>query len=450
MSTRSSSPACLVQGLTFWDALSLVVGSMIGTGVFLKSAAMAQGVGSGGVVLLAWVAAGLLSLSGAFTYAEMGSRYPKAGGEYVYLREAYGDLPAFLYGWTRFWIAAPGSVAAYGVGAATFLHAAVPLDGYGGRTTIALLFIVVYTVANGFAVSIGGKLQTIMTAVKAFLILGLAAGILLSVPSGNSHLVPLSFTSTGGVSAFGSAMLAALWAYDGWNNLPMAAGEVKNSSRNVPLALAIGTFVVLALYGLLNVAYFYALPFAEVVSSSSSAFPQAAPVATKAAMTFLGPAAVGAISIAFVISALGAMNGSILTGARVPYAMALDGNFFKLFAHVSPKSHVPTYSVAAQGVWACCLALSGTFDQLTDAVVFSSWIFYGLVTFAVFRLRKRSDVPPATFKAWGFPFVPAIFLAATVFLLANTIVTMPKETGLGLALIGLGVPAFYFFKRKKR
>ncbi len=438
----------LLKGLSFFDAFCLVVGSMIGTGVFLKSAAMAQALGSPGLVLLAWCAAGLLSLSGAFTYAEIGSRFPKAGGEYVYLREAYGKLPAFLFGWTRFWIASTGSVAAYGVGAATFLGAVVDLKYFGGKTSVALFFILLYTTANCFAVSFGGKVQAFMTSIKMLLILSIAIGVGFAVAPGSGNLFPLSFHSTAvnPVSAFGMAMLAALWAFDGWNNLPMAAGEVKNGSKNVPLALASGTFIVLLLYGMVNLAYFHALPFSEVVTSNSTRFPDAIPLAAKAAQTFLGPIAVTFLSIMFVFSALGAMNGSILTGARVPYAMAKDGIFFHRFSQLNSKTHVPVFSVVVQGVWACVLALSGTFDQLTDSVVFASWIFYGAVTFSVFLLRKRKDVPAASFKTWGYPVLPIVFLISTVFLLINTVITNPKETLVGLVLISLGVPAYFYFK----
>lgn len=439
----------LIRSLSYVDALSLVVGSMIGTGVFLKSATMAQLVGSPGLVILAWAVAGVLSLAGAFTYAEIGSRFPKAGGEYVYLREAYGPLPAFLFGWTRFWIGSAGSVAAYGVGAATFLSGAMPLDTLGGKTAVALLFIAIYTVTNCFAVSLGGKVQAVMTSVKVGLILALVFGIAIASPPNPTSATIAGFSITPSLKTFGMAVLAALWAFDGWNNLPMAAGEVKNGPKVIPMALVMGTLVVFVLYALANVAYFYALPFSEIVTSSSSRFPNALPVAAKAAESFLGPITSTLFSLMFVFSALGAMNGSILTGARVPYAMAQDGLFLSRFAHVSPKTHVPVFSVVTQGIWASVLALSGTFDQLTDSVVFASWIFYGAVTASVFMLRKRTDVPKATYSTWGYPVTPLLFVIAAIFLLLNTILSSPKETGLGLLFIALGVPAYYFFHKKK-
>lgn len=440
----------LNRGLTLLDAFSLVVGSMIGTGVFLKSATMSQMVSAPGLVLLAWIVAGILSLAGAFSYAEIGSRFPNAGGEYVYLREAYGPLPAFLFGWTRFWIASTGSVAAYGVGAATFLSGAFSLQSFGGKTTVALFFIAFYTLSNCLAVSFGGRIQAFMTSVKVLLVLALSCAILVATPIEESQLFPLDFSSPGAFSwrMFGMAVLSALWAFDGWNNLPMAAGEVKNPHRNIPLSLVAGTLVVLFLYGILNMSYFHALPLEEVLKSNSGKYPGALPVAAKAAQTFLGSSVSVIFSLFFVFSALGAMNGSILTGARVPYAMAKDGIFFRLFARVHPRSHVPVWAVFVQGLWACILAVSGTFDQLTDSVVFASWIFYGAVTFSVFLLRKRENVAPASYHAWGYPILPGIFVLAAMLLLINTVISSPKETGLGLLFIALGAPAYYAFKSK--
>ena len=412
---------------------------MIGTGVFLKSATMAQGLGSSQWVLLAWLMAGILSCLGALSYSEMGRRYPQVGGEYVYLRESYGPLPAFLYGWTRFWIASTGSVAAYGVGAATFLSGAFSLEPLGGKTTLALFFIAFYTLANCFAVSFGGKLQAFMTSIKigVILILILVLGFLslkqttFSAPS----LVSVSHKNL--TSAFGMAILSALWAFDGWNNLPMAASEVKNSTKNVPLALILGTTVVLGLYLALNFVFFKSLSFDEIITANSTQFPQALPLATKAVQQITGNYSAILVSLFFVFSALGAMNGSILTGARVPYAMAQDGYFFSAFKTLHPKSCVPVVAVATQGLWAIALAYSGTFDQLTDYVVFSSWIFYGAIGLAVFRLQS-------SLKWWGL-----IFFCCATALLINTVIYSPKSTLLGLGFILLGIPFFLLFKKQR-
>lgn len=428
----------LLKSLTFLDAFSIVVGSMIGTGVFLKSATMAQFTGSSGLVLLAWVTAGVLSLAGAFSYAEMGRRFPEAGGEYVYLRESYGKLPAFLFGWTRFWIASTGSVAAYGVGAATFLSSVVSLDAVGGRTTVALFFIAFFTLLNCLTVSIGGKIQASMTLLKLILIVSLAVGLLVFAEEKVSN--PL-FTSGNSFSlttfsGFGMAVLSALWAFDGWNNLPMAAGEVKDSARIVPLAIVSGTLVVLILYLGLNSVFFNVLPFSEVLSSNSTLYPKAPALAAKAVALYAGRYSAVMVSCLFVFSALGAMNGSILTGARVPYAMAQDRLFFPIFGRIHSRTQVPAVAVALQGLWAMCLAGTGTFDQLTEYVIFASWIFYSAVAFAVFRLRKLQGLIALVFSICG------------LVLLGNTIYSSPTQSLIGMGLIVLGVPVFYYFNSR--
>lgn len=439
----------LIRGLSFVDAAAIVVGSMIGTGVFLKSAIMSQYVGSPSLVLLAWVLAGLLSLAGALSYAELGAMFPRAGGEYIYLREAYGDLTAFLNGWTRFWIAGPGTIAAYGVGAATFLEGAVGLDFIGGKAGMGIAFVLFFTALNCLQVSVGGRVQSFVTSVKLLLMFGLIVGVLFFSPqSSGAHLSESSAAHPFTLSGLGLAMLAALWAYDGWNNLPMAAGEVKRPERNVPLSLILGVLLVMVVYCLINLGYFLALPLQEVLTANSSNNPQALPVATKAAMTFMGAAAVGMVSIAFVISALGAMNGSVLSNARVPYAMAQDGLFFRQLGFLSQGTNVPVVSILVQAVIAVAMAALGTFDQLTNYVVFSSWIFYGLVCAGVIVLRRRRPELARPYRVLGYPFVPIVFVLVSVLLIANTLWTMPVDSAIGLVLIAAGVPVYYLFRRR--
>lgn len=442
----------LVRGLGLTDASAIVIGTIIGTGVFLKTATMATLVGNPTWVLIAWVVAGVLSLTGALAYAELGSLMPNAGGEYVYLKEGYGDVWAFLYGWMRFWIGSPGSIAAYAVGAMTFLGGITDLTPFGGKAVAACGVITIFSALNCLSVIFGGKLQSFMTGLKLFMIIGISVGILLFSRTGSfSHFseVAPDYSGFTGWSAFGSCLLAALWAYDGWNNLPMVAGEIKNPQRNIPLSLGLGMLTILGIYLIVNVAYFYALPFADVLTSNTSANPDALPVATKAAMTFLGTSGLTILSLAFVFSAIGAMNGSILTGARVPYAMAKDGLFFKKLAEVNENSHVPIYSIMVQALVAMCLALSGTFDQLTDYVVFSAWIFYAMVTGVVFVLRKRMPDAPRAYKTIGYPVLPAVFIILGILLLLNTVWTMPKESSIGLGIILSGLPVFMYFKNKK-
>jgi APA family basic amino acid/polyamine antiporter len=436
----------LLRRLGFKESFAIVVGSIIGTGIFLKTAVMAQEAGAPLYVLLAWVVAGVLSFMGALTYAELGCLFPAAGGEYVFLRKAYGPLTGFLYGWTRFWIASPGSIAAYAIGAVTFLDGLLPVTSHRSETAIAI--IVFFTVLNCFSVHFGGAVQTVMTATKILMIFGLAASIFaFGAGTGWEHLGGAA-ASAGwkSWSGFGLAVLAALWAFDGWNNLSMAAGEIRNPDRVIPRALAWGLIAVLFLYGGANLAYFYALPFAEVVNSNSTLYPDALPIATKAALQSFGGAAVAILSFAFVFSALGAMNGTILTGARVPYAMAQDGLMWSWLGKANARTHSPVGSTIVQGLWACVLAASGTFDQLTNCIVFASWIFYALTASSLFYFRRT--LPAGAYRTPAFPWPPVIFIVCALLLILNTLWTMPKESLAGLGLIAAGIPVYFLFRNR--
>lgn len=426
---------------------AIVVGSVLGTGVFLKSATMAQTLGSSGAVLAAWVVAGVLTFVGALVYAELGARFPEAGGEYVYIREGLGDLPAFLFGWTRFWIISPASIAAYAVGSATFLSGTWIATDTWVRNAVALGIVTLFTLLNVASVVVSGGSQTFLTILKVVVIAALAGGafVFATPAAGASLMTGGAFT---GVSAFGTALIAALWAYDGWNNLPMMAGELERPKRDVPLSLALGTLIVMALYVAINAAYFYVLPYEVVASSNSSAFPDAPSVASRVAEIFLGASATQWLAAAFVLSAVGALNGQIFSGARVPYAMAKDGLFFRSLGKLSPHTRVPVRAVVAQSVIAGGLALSGTFDQLTDSVVFASWLFYAAATVALFRLRKTGP-EEVGFRCPGYPVVPVLFLAMSAFLVVNAVWTTPLLSALGLGLVLLGVPAFYLFRRHR-
>ena len=436
----------LLRRLGFKESFAIVVGSIIGTGIFLKTAVMAQEAGAPLYVLLAWVVAGVLSFMGALTYAELGCLFPAAGGEYVFLRKAYGPLTGFLYGWTRFWIASPGSIAAYAIGAVTFLEGLLPVTSHRSETAIAI--IVFFTVLNCFSVHFGGAVQTVMTATKILMIFGLAASIFaFGAGTGWEHLGGAA-ASAGwkSWSGFGLAVLAALWAFDGWNNLSMAAGEIRNPDRVIPRALTWGLIAVLFLYAGANLAYFYALPFAEVVNSNSTLYPDALPVATKAALLSFGGAAVAILSFAFVFSALGAMNGTILTGARVPYAMAQDGLMWSWLGKANARTHSPVGSTIVQGLWACVLAASGTFDQLTNCIVFASWIFYALTASSLFYFRRT--LPAGAYRTPAFPWPPVIFIVCALLLILNTLWTMPKESLAGLGLIAVGIPVYFLFRNR--
>ena len=455
--------AKLIRGLTLTDATSLVVGTIIGTGIFLKTSVMTQQVGSPALVLLVWVAAGLLSLAGALTYAELGGLLPKAGGEYVYLRAAYGDAPAFLFGWMRFVVGATGSIAALAAGFAIFFTALLGLNApwlnytfeifgremswqFGWSQIVAITAIFIFSLINCGGVIFGGRVQTFLTFSKVlgfFIIIvgvfALTRGIAWENLAANLRTPNLS-----AVQAFGAAMLAALWAYDGWNNMPMAAGEIENPGRNVPRALIFGMLVVLAIYLLTNYAYFHALPVTEIASANADN-----PVATKAVATFLGSIGGAFVAVAIMVSITGALNGLILTSARVPYAMAKDALFPESIARLSENSHVPARAIMLQAVWASLLALLGTFDQLTNYAVFAMWIFYILTTSAVFVLRRKMPDAERPYRTLFYPITPIIFILVGLWLLFNTLQTSPLEAGMGLLLTALGVPVYFYFRRSQ-
>ncbi len=459
----------LIRGLGLIAALSIVVGNVIGQGIFLKTRVMTCNVGTPGAVLAVWVGAGLLSLAGALTYAELAAMWPRAGGEYVFVREAYGARWGFLYGWMQFFIAKTGSQAALGVGFAIFLNILTggALDGayftldlpgyqlpFGTLQIVALAAIAVVTLINCAAVSVSGGVAAVLTGIKIGLVLAVGVGAFLLASGDWSHFALANAGGTcegvesaarAGLTGFGAAMLGALWAYDGWNNLTLVAGEVRHPQRNIPLALIGGMIVVGTLYIFANIAYFYVLTPAEVAS-----VPAASSVATEVARRFLGPVALSLITAALLASTFGTLHTSILTGARVPYAMSRDRLFFQSLARLSPRTRVPIGALIVQALWASVLALSGSYDALTDYVIFGSWIFYGLTTASVFIFRRRLPDAERPYRAWGYPLVPVLFLLVTGFLLINTLLTSPRRSLIGLGLIALGLPVYWYWSRYNR
>jgi len=486
----------LVRGLSLIAAISIVVGNVIGTGVFLKARVMTCNVGTPKMVLLVYVIAGLLSLAGALSYAELAAMMPKAGGEYVFMREAYGRAWSFLFGWMSFFIGKAGSQAALGVQFALFLNIMIggSLAGdffsttvlghpvpFGKLQVIALLSILIVTGINCLAVAVSGGVATVLSGVKIALVLLVGIGAFLFARSADwSHLLMANVGGTcegvGAAARFGfggfiAAMLGALWAYDGWNNVTLVAGEVQNPGRNLPRALIGGTILIIGLYLLANVAYFYALSPTEIASISTKSS-----VATEVAKQFLGPLAISFIAAALLSSTFGTLHTSILTGARVPYAMARDGLFLRSLSRVSPRTHVPIGALIVQAVWACILvvAFSSSFDTLTDYAIFGLWIFYGLVTAAVFILRRKLPDMERPYRTWGYPVVPVLFLLATAMILGTTLwgsrtdfadaVTLMLHGQLlsgfgvlarnppiaGIFLIALGLPVYWLWERRAK
>ena len=454
----------LIRGLDFTGATALVAGSMIGTGVFFKAAIMSQQVGSPALVMLAWLVAGLMSLAGALTYAELGGMLPAAGGEYVYLRAAYGDLPAFLDGWMRAVVASAGN-AALGAGFAALLGAIIPLNAVWASATLHLLgrevpwrlglkeavavsVILLFGAVNCAAVRFGGRVQTAFTAAKvAGILIVIAGAYFFSTGKVENFQVAAHWS---GAKLFGAAVLSALWACDGWAFMPMVAGEVKDAARNVPRALIAGVLGVLALYGLVNLAYFYALPFDQVASSNSTLYRDALPVASRVAQTFLGRRGPALLSILFLISTAGALNAVILSLARIPFAMSRDGLLPRRLGELSEGARAPVWSVLALTLWAAILALSGTFDQLTDLTIFGQWIFYGLTGAAVFVLRRKMPDAARPYRVVLYPLTPIVFVACAAALLVNSLQTSPVESAAGLVLIAAGLPVYFYYRRGRK
>jgi APA family basic amino acid/polyamine antiporter len=443
----------LRRDLGIWAALAIVVGTVIGSGIFRVPQSMILNVGTPRMVFLVWVAGGALSLAGALTYAELAAAMPGAGGEYVYLTEAYGPIWGFLYSWTQMWVAKSGSIATLATAFFEYTAHFVPqfeqIWFRAGPFSIkygqvfALGLILLLGGINYLGVRLGGDLQVAVTAVKIGLIaFVIMAGLLYSHPiySQTAQVAAAGeLPSTPPIFAgFIAALVGALWAYDGWNNVGMVASEIRNPQRNLPVALIGGTLAVIAIYMLANSAYFRVLSPAEVGAHKL--------VAAEMMQRIQGPAGASAVSIAAMISIFAALNGSILTGARVPYAAARDGLFFRSAARVHPAFHTPGVSILMLSAWSSVLVLSGKYEELFDFVIFGSWILYAMATASVFVLRRTRPDLPRPYHTLGYPVVPLLFLIGATVLEISTLWTKPKESIAGIVLILMGLP-FYFYWR---
>jgi basic amino acid/polyamine antiporter, APA family len=453
------------RGLTLIHATSMVAGITIGTGIFLKAAVMAQAVGTPALVLAAWIVAGLIAIFGALSFAELGAMLPEAGGEYVYLRAAFGEVPGFLYVFNSFLVGG-ASISAYGAAVAIFLSDIYRFDSvwyertlhilgttytfqWGWRQVIAVGVIALFALINCAGVLLGGRVQTLLTGAKVLSILAVAGGVFFFSGSADWSNLTAAPGAGSGFSGFGAALFAALWAYSGWQFLPMAASEVQQPERNLPRAIVGGTLLVLAIYLLVNIAYLYALPFWEVASSNSTAYPEAPSVAAKTVQTFLGAKAAPIAALIFLVSSMGALNGTILARARVPYAAARDGLFFESFGHLNPRSRVPVISIVLVSTWAALLAASGTFDQLTNMAVTSYTIFWTPVVLSVIVLRRKRPNAPRPYRVWGYPYVPLVFAIVMAWIFVNALITRPAESGATVLLILLGLPVYLLFRRRR-
>jgi amino acid transporter len=438
-------------------AISIVIGTVIGSGIFLVPHEMIARVHTPGMVFFVFVFGGLLSLAGALSYAELAAAMPEAGGEYTYLREAYGPLWGFLYSWTQMWVAKSGSIATLATGFFVYLANFFPLlekilwkipfpfAPSGGLEiqygqAFAILLILGLGGLNYFGVKVGGNVQTAVTIIKVALFCVI---IFVGLTLGRAHepvapsLLPLT------TAGFFAALVAALWAYDGWNNVSMVASEVRNPQRNLPLALIGGTIAVMAIYLFANWAYFHVLTSQQVAANPR--------VAAEMLRRIVGDWGANAVSVAAMISIFAALNGSILTGSRVPYAAARDGLFFRAVAWVHPQFRTPGISILALTLWASVLiVLSGGYQELFTYVIFASWILYGMATASVIVLRRKRPDLPRPYRTLGYPFVPLLFVLVAALLVISTLMDSPKESLKGLFIVLAGIPFYYYWKNRSR
>lgn len=451
----------LVRGLGAWAAMAIVVGTMIGTGIFLKPAEMATQGGSVAVVFAAWVVGGVLSLFGALSFAELGASIPEAGAEYAYLRRGFGPVWGFLFGWMHSIVGRPASAASIAAGLLRFWgflvpavaapiftwHISLPFQHqpyefmFTWAQPLAVVAIVAITGINYLGVRLGGQVQVVLTIIKVASVLAVVAlGFALSHGSG-THFQPLlpGKLGFGMFSSFLAALAAALWAYDGWEDLNLVGSEVQNPQRNIPRALVGGVVFVGGVYLLFSAVCFYVLSFGAVADSQH--------VASDVVEKFAGHGAAQWITLAMVISAVGSLNSSLLSGARVPYAMARDRIFFRVADGIHPRFRTPGRALLFQGVLTSLMALTGTFEELTSLFIFAAWIFYALAVLAMFRMRRSEPDLPRPYRTRGYPWVPAAFVLGALALTVNIWLQRPVRSSIGLAVILFGL---VFYRRWQR
>jgi len=431
--------------LSLWDVVMIVVGGVIGSGIFLSPSEIAAAVPSPLLMLAVWIVGGMFSCFGAVAFAELGAAMPEAGGIYIYLREAYGPLLSFLFGWTLFLVIDSGSIATLAV---AFSHNILPR--FVGMSPLAMkivaaAFVVFLGAVNYVGLRWGSKLQNWTTYLKTGAIGIIVVGVFFFAKShGNVRNFvepspgPFNF---GLLGAFGVGLVASLWAYKGWEAATYSAGEVKNPKRDLPLGILIGTVAVIVLYVLANLAYLYVMPVGQIAASEGR-------VALDAMQTIGGPFLASLITFLILFSMLGAANQNMLCSPRVYFAMARDGMFFRKIAECHPKFLTPHVAIMAITFWSIVLTLTGTFKQLFTYVIFGEWIFFGLTVFAVIVLRKKRPDLERPYKTWGYPVTPILFVLAAVYVAVGSLLGSFKNAMFGLLIICLGIPAYLYWKAK--
>jgi len=452
----------LARRLGLTSAIMVVIGSVIGSGIFLTPQSIAATVQIPGIMIFVWILTGILTLAGALTNAEIAGMIPDAGGQYIFFRVTYGDLTGFLYGWTTFIVYQTGSIAAIAVAFGRYSgyfinlpHFSPALEAWKlplignicplkdiGVSMVAISAILILAVVNYFGVQFGGLVQDVLTFMKVLAIGGIVV-LAFTVGHGSvDHFFPLWGAPASGavLSAIGVAMIATLWSYDGWNSLTYLAGEVKDPKKNIPIALVVGTVAIILIYVATNLAYLYILPIGEIATSKLVA----ADVMERIFHGYGG----AIISAIVMVSTFGTVNATSMTTARVYFAMAKDRLFFRSLGKIHPRFRTPGRSLLVQGVWASILTLTGTYDQIFTYVIFAGWIFYALGAFAVFILRKKMPDTPRPYRVPGYPYIPIAFIVVATWFVYNTIVEQTADSMVGLFLLLAGIP-FYLYWRKE-
>jgi amino acid transporter len=431
----------LQRQLGLWSAMAVLVGSTIGSGIFRVPSTIAGEVGTVGAMAMLWILGAVIALFGALTLAELAALFPRSGGIYVFLREAYGPLPAFLFGWTEMLVIRPSALGGIAMLFAEYVQTFVPISE-GQVRFVAMAAIVTLATANIVSLKFGALVQNASTAAKAATLVGLAVtAFVVGDYAGGSFAQPMlwSPTSWGG---FGIALVAVMWAYDGWADLTFMAGEVKDPDRTLPRALLGGTAAVVAIYLVVNAAYLYVLP--------SSEMPGKPLVASDAARVLFGQVGASIVAAMVMLSAFGALNGSTMTGPRIFYAMAEDGLFFRPIAAVHPRFRTPYAAITMAAVLGIGYVSFRSFEELADAFILGIWPFYALAVLAVFTLRRKRPELERPYRTWGYPVVPIVFLLASVAMLLNAAIRETVPTLFGFGIILLGIPVFFAWKGARR